>query len=100
MLGRVVDPAQKSGRRRGNAAHIVDCLQFFIFLCFLLFFGLIGSIAFGSNFDKQLITEMLPADSIVVTIIKLCMIINVICSYGIYIFPCNTIIEGWIMKDK
>ena len=31
---------------------------------------------------------------------KICMMISVLCSYSIYIFPCNTIIESWIIKDN
>lgn len=59
-------------------------------------FGLLGSLAYGNSFNEQIITEMLPSDSGPVMVVKICMVLSLICSYAIYIFPCNIIIDGWL----
>ena len=63
-----------------------------------LFFGTIGYITYGSNMDKQVITEMLPAGSIVVILVKLAYTFNVIVSYVLFINPVNVILENCLFN--
>lgn len=61
-------------------------------------FGEIGYLTWGSEMDKPLVTEMLPADNFAVAATKLLYSLNLVCSYPIVINPTNTILESWFCK--
>ena len=52
--------------------------------------------AWGSNLDENIATEMLPADSILVNVLKFVFSLNVVCSIPIVINPTNTAVERWL----
>ena len=52
--------------------------------------------AWGSSMTEPIITEMLPSDQIAVILIKFVFSLNLLCSYGILIYPANIVIEQWI----
>mmetsp|Transcript_41732 Transcript_41732/g.54960 ORF Transcript_41732/g.54960 Transcript_41732/m.54960 type:complete len:186 (+) Transcript_41732:1065-1622(+) len=63
-----------------------------IYICF----ALICYFAWGpEGMDQAIVTQMLPADSVTVVIIKMLYSMNILCSYAIVIFPANQTIEGW-----
>ena len=61
-------------------------------------FALICYYAWGSNMDQAIITQMLPADSVTVVIIKFLYSMNLVCSFPIIICPANAAIEEWFCK--
>jgi solute carrier family 36 (proton-coupled amino acid transporter) len=61
-------------------------------------FSVVCSISYGENFTQQIVTEMLPADNIIVIIAKLCTVICVVLSYPIIICPTNLILEECTMS--
>lgn len=69
------------------AAIATLCLVYIVYgnLCYL---------TLGSNMDRPLITEMLPASEPIVIAVKLLFVVNLICSYAICVYPTNTIIES------
>ena len=52
--------------------------------------------AWGSNLDENIATEMLPADSILVNVLKFVFSLNIVCSIPIVINPTNTAVERWL----
>jgi solute carrier family 36 (proton-coupled amino acid transporter) len=63
-------------------------------------FGNLCYLTYGSTLNQPLITEMLPASDPIVIVIKLCFVLNLLCSYGIFINPTNTILENWMFGKK
>ena len=61
-------------------------------------FSVICYLTWGSDMDKPIITEMLPADSKLVILTKLTYCVNLICSYAITINPANKIFEKWVFR--
>ena len=80
-----------------NPEKFMKILTYAILTLCLIFiaFGNLCYFTYGSN-TSPLITEMLPAQDIIVIITKLLFIVNLLCSYAICIYPTNTIIEEWI----
>ena len=54
--------------------------------------------AWGTNMTEPIITEMLPADSIFFTCLKLFFACNLICSYPVFINPTNTTLEYYLFS--
>lgn len=62
----------------------------FITLVFIFIaFSELCYIAWGSNDDQPIITEMLPEDNVGVILIKFLFSLNLVCSFPIVIFPAN-----------
>ena len=61
-----------------------------------IIFAEISYMAWGTNFDEPLVTQMLPADNTAVIIIKFLFSLNLICSFPIAINPTNTALESWL----
>ena len=60
-------------------------------------------IAWGTNLDDPLITQMLPAENGAVILIKFLFSLNLLCSYPIIIGPTNTAVETLLcgcLKNK
>ena len=58
-------------------------------------FSLTCYFAWGADMDVAIVTQMLPADSVTVIIIKFLFSLNLVCSFPIMIYPANAAIEGW-----
>ena len=70
-------------------------------LCLLYVgFGELTSWTYGSNLTEPFITEMLPAKSVIVCVIKVLFVGNLICSYPITIKPTNDIIESYLFPRR
>ena len=52
----------------------------------------------GSDMNEPIITQMLPADSVTVILIKFMYSLNLLCSYAIFIYPANIVFEQWLCK--
>jgi solute carrier family 36 (proton-coupled amino acid transporter) len=91
----IVMPIMKSTEKPEKFGNILIAAIATLVSIFVIF-GLLGSLAYGSAFSEQMVTEMLPTDSTPVIIMKLCMVVSLFCSYAIYILPCNIIIDGWL----
>ena len=66
-------------------------------------FAELGYIAWGTNLDDPLITQMLPAENGAVILIKFLFSLNLLCSYPIIIGPTNTAVETLLcgcLKNK
>ena len=63
-------------------------------------FGEVTVLAFGESLDEPFITQMLPAHSIGVSLIKVLFTLNLVASYPITINPTNTIIESYIFGNS
>ena len=66
---------------------IITLISIFVVYANLCYF------TWGSNMTEPIVTQMLPADNIVVIIIKFLFTLNLVCSYPIVIQPCNTAVE-------
>ena len=53
----------------------------------------------GSDLDTSFITQELDQSSIIVSVLQIMMCINLVCSYAIFIYPTNTIIEDYAYKS-
>lgn len=52
----------------------------------------------GDGINKTFITQQLDQKSVIVIILQVMYSINLICTYAIMIYPCNTIIEDYLFK--
>ena len=59
-------------------------------------FGLICCLAFGSNMNESIVTQMIPSGNITIIIIKVIFCVNLLCSYAIVIYPTNVAVENWL----
>ena len=70
-------------------------------LCVIyIFFGELCAWTFGSDLTEPFITEMLPPENWIVSLIKVAYTGNLICSYPITIKPTNDIIESYIFPRR
>ena len=65
-----------------------------------IFFGELTALTYGSNLTEPFITEMLPPQNWIVSLIKVAYTGNLICSYPITIKPTNDIIESYIFPRR
>lgn len=65
-----------------------------------IIFGEVTVFAFGTNLDEPFVTQMLPAGSYMVSLIKILFCMNLVCSYAITVNPTNTIIESYLFSRK
>lgn len=65
-----------------------------------IFFGELTAIAFGETLTEPYVTEMLPANNWIVTLVKLAVTVNLVCSYPITIKPTNEIIESYMFPRR
>lgn len=60
-----------------------------------LLFSEVCYFAWGSDLNEPLVTQMLPAGSTLVIIMKFLFSLNLICSFPIVINPTNSAVENW-----
>ena len=96
-IGVVMPIMQKTGRKELFPMLLIAAIGTICF--FFVVFGTVTYMAWG-NFDAQIATEMLPADSVIVIILKVAFCVNMLFSYVIHVKPCNMIIEDWLFSPQ
>ena len=71
---------------------------FLTLVSFYLIFAETCYFAWGSDLTEPLVTQMLPADSLLVIILKFLFSLNLVCSFPIMINPANAALENWFCK--
>ena len=74
----------------------------YAFICLIsvnTLFPLFCYYAWGSNLHEAIITQMLPADSIVVILLKIGFSVNLVCSFPIVVHPTNSAIESLLCSS-
>ena len=88
--------------------HVCNCPEKFPMLllyaiCTLsLIYCLFGNLVYltlGSNLQYTFITQEIDQKSIIVIVLNLLFVSNTVCSYALFIFPANTIIEEYTLHS-
>lgn len=92
-------PVQKEASNPEKFSTLTIMALSFLCVIFVLF-SFLCYYAWGSDLDKPVVTEMLPADNTFVQIMKLLFCINLAISYPLTIVPAFSTLESLLGKKE